>query len=770
MGELTPARSYFPGLGSAVADRTINRKITKAGKTRVETWQDVADRVSHGNALLQLPFGGAEAYFAEFTSMQHHLRQASLLMSGRHLQHGDDTQPSRNLEVFSNCSTAATTFLLFYLLLNGSGVGRAYDDELIVADFNHMPIVVPVIDWGHKDVESGEVKGFLTPKDAEHLYEGRDIVRFVVPDSREGWAQAVEKIEVMAFKRLRDSVLIIDFSKVRPRNAPIKGMQNRPASGPGPLMSAIASIAKLRDAGMAPWRAAIYADHYAAECVLVGGARRAARMSTKSWRDATIFDFIELKRGGFLWSSNNSVTIDEDFRSGVKKVRETLKVKFVNRKFTKTAINRMIKAGDFSKLDWHAYEVLVALAEAAYNDGTGEPGLINQDKLRRNDKGMGENDGYEVPGNEKLQLSEGGVDLMKTLWRMNFSIRYNMITNPCGEIALLLFGGYCVIADVVPFFAANDDDAEDAFRTATRALIRVNTMTSIYKSEVKRTNRIGVGMTGFHEWAYNRFKFAWKDIIDEEKSKEMWQMLSRFKRAVCDEATWYSGQLGVTVPHTNTTMKPAGTTSKLFGLTEGAHLPSMREYLRWVQFRHDDPLVAEYQAKGYPIKHLKTYEGTTIVGFPTRPIICDLDGGDWVTTAAEATPEEQYQFLRLMEKYWIRGVQEDGVTPLTEDTGNQVSYTLKYKPEELTFDRFLDTLIEGQFSVKCCSVMPQGDASAYEYQPEEPVNKAQYEMIRTAIKGAVTEDVGFEHVDCGAGGCPVDFAAQSIREVMEATA
>jgi hypothetical protein len=38
-------------------------------------------------------------------------------------------------------------------------------------------------------------------------------------------------------------------------------------------------------------------------------------------------------------------------------------------------------------------------------------------------------------------------------------------------------------------------------------------------------------------------------------------------------------------------MKPAGTTSKLFGLTEGAHLPSMREYLRWVQFRNGDPLI-----------------------------------------------------------------------------------------------------------------------------------------------------------------------------------
>ena len=62
-----------------------------------------------------------------------------------------------------------------------------------------------------------------------------------------------------------------------------------------------------------------------------------------------------------------------------------------------------------------------------------------------------------------------------------------------------MLGGYCVIADVVPYYAPNADAAEEAFRVATRALIRVNTyMDSLYTREVKRTNRIGVGMTGIH--------------------------------------------------------------------------------------------------------------------------------------------------------------------------------------------------------------------------------------------------------------------------------
>jgi adenosylcobalamin-dependent ribonucleoside-triphosphate reductase len=765
MEQHTNVRKYYMGMGQAVADRTINRKIISknTGKLRNETWADVSKRVALGNSLLDPR--GALFQVSERKSLEHHLRQASTLMSGRHLQHGDETQPTRNLEVFSNCSTSASTFILFYLLLNGSGVGRAYDDAMIKADLNFMPIVVPVVSWDHADVVSGKITGFLTERDAEHLYAGRKITKYQVPDSREGWAKAFEVIERMAFEQRREEVLILDFSIVRPHNSPIMGMQGRPASGPGPLMQAIASVAKIRDAGMAPWKAALYADHYAAECVLVGGARRAARMSTKTWRDLSVLDFIAVKRGGFLWSSNNSVTVDQEFRDAVVHVHKWCKdVSAANLEFT---LNSYVLLGWATGTEVHAYRVLRALTHAAYYDGTGEPAIINQDKLAQNKAGIEKSLDGLFAESAKFKLDPETTALMKALAETVIAMGLVMITNPCGEICLFMLGAYCVIADVVPFHARDDDDAEDAFRATTRALIRTNLMDSLYSREVQRTNRIGVGMTGFHEWVYDRFKFTWHDIVNEQKSMEMWQMVSRFKRAVVDEAFKYASELGVTVPHTNTTFKPAGTTSKLFGLTEGAHLPPMREYLRWVQFRNDDPLVVEYEKKGYPIKRLKTYEGTTIVGFPTRPRICELDGGDWVVTASEATPEEQYEFLRLLEKYWIVGVAEDGVTPL-KDTGNQVSYTLKYDPKLVSYERFLDTLIKGQFNVRCCSVMPQEDKSAYEYLPETAVNKAEYEHIAEAIQAALEEeeeamkeDVGQEHVDCASGACPISFNQNS---------
>lgn len=859
----TPARDYDKGMGEAVANRTVNRKIDRPvdrkevitlprhddtslddqirayaksnnikvasyhvdkGNDRdvvitldvmadieIEKWADVAHRVSFGNAMLDPRTSwdrrkGADAinepspFAVEYSAMHHHLRQASLLMSGRHLQHGDETQITRNMEVFTNCSTSAMTFLAFYLLLNGSGVGRCYDDAMMQVDWRMMPTVVTVIDGFHKDVSTGEIKA-LDERSARHQYAGKTIHFFKVPDSREGWAQAVEIMETMAFAGcFRNDVLIIDFSDVRCRNSPIAGMQDRPASGPGPIMEAINKIARLKDAGMEPWRSAMYADHYAAECVLVGGARRAARMATKIYTDASIFDFINIKRPieylgksveeiielrktnpqAFLWSSNNSVMVDLEFWESVKFVNNAMLAEGLKIQ-DKGAFHKMVGLGVFTEHQIHSWKVFVATCEASYLDGTGEPGFITVERLTWDGTDSEHLLDGEFAESKKYKLTPEAKQLSRVLAQVWSRMKYKVITNPCGEIVLNLLGAYCVIADVVPFHAGLavqppragadvndwirywdevDFDAEDAFRVATRALIRTNLMDSMYGKEVARTNRIGVGMTGIHEYAFSRFGFGWKDLVNEEASIDFWLMLSRFKRAVQQEAREYAKLLGVNVPHTDTTMKPAGTTSKLFGLTEGAHLPSMGEFLRWVQFRNDDPLIKDYEKMGYPIRQLQSYSGTTIVGFPTIPTICTLGMEDKLVCAGDATPEEQYQWLRLLEKYWIVGVEADGVTPL-RDTGNQVSYTLKYKPETVGFPEFMQTLLDGQSSIRCCSVMPQSDTSAYEYLPEQPVTKAEFQRIVNAIQKDeakdIQEDVGMEHVDCASGACPINF-------------
>jgi adenosylcobalamin-dependent ribonucleoside-triphosphate reductase len=778
-------------MGQAVAERTILRPG--------EDWGDVAERVSLGNTLLHDTGARDRAAFRD------HLKTATILMSGRHLQHGDADQPSRNLEVFSNCSTSAASFLLFYLLLNGSGVGRSYDDDMMVVDWDDCPNVRCVLDETHPDFVWGTDE---STKDARHKYaKGENVHWFNVPDSREGWAQAIELMETMAFqKAFRDSILVIDFSGVRAKGSPIAGMQNRPSSGPRPMMDALHKIATLKGARLPRWLQAMYVDHYLAEPVLVGGARRAARMAVKSWRDKSVLDFIRVKRPTeyeglsmdevielragyfargeqppfpFLWSSNNSIGVDKDFWRRLA-----------------------LKPGDQgynSEMTRHAREVHRIASECAYADGTGEPGYLNLDMLTQKDKGQQSLLDGSYVGSTRFQPTDETRILLAALAKRASKKPFWTIVNPCGEIPLAVYGGYCVIADNVPFHADSFEQVLDAGAHSARALIRVNLMDNLYGKETARTNRIGVGQTGVHEFAWKFFKVGFRDLVAPDfegyakatagdacwtdqlgsirtmaaienstpaiRAAAFWEFQGYYARSVMAAAFAYADELGVSHPHTVTTIKPAGTTSKLFGLSEGWHLPAMAFYLRWVQFRSDAPQVAEYKAKGYQTRELQTYQGTTIVGFPTEPTIATLGMGDELVLAGDATPQQQYDWLKLGEFFWIEGgsvaeyLAGEGARPSEDRHGGQISYTLKYKFEDTSYEQFLETLTANQGQVRACSVMPQTDAanSAYEYLPEEPVTKAQYEEITRAISEALAEDIGREHVDCSSGACPIDF-------------
>lgn len=788
-------RPLEPNMGFAIAKRTILRKKVQGNRDKIKTefqmgidptepviddvwenWGDVAERVALGNSLMvpdkieneTNPMYAKYKREAEYEVLRHHIGKGIFPTSGRHLQHGDETIGKRNMEISTNCSTSATTFGLFYLLLNGSGVGRCYDDDMMLVNWDFAPNLMCVLDESHKDFD---FSAHESVRDAKHKYgEGKDVMWFEVPDSREGWAQALEIWESAAFEKVHSNkLLILDFSKVRESGSPIGGMQNRPASGPVPLMNAFQKASTLKGAGMPAWKQAMYIDHYFAECVLVGGARRAARIAVKHWKDPEVFDFIQIKRpieyygknvdevfemrkeyaqnkmfppSSFLWSSNNSVATDKEFW-------DLLAIKKGTEKYMNTDAV-------------HARKVHRMLTACSYGDGTGEPGIVNVDKLVRNDENMSTLTDGNYFGSAKYNMREETQVYMAKLARRAKKKSYNMIVNPCGEIALFLLGGFCVIGDVAPYHADSIEEAEDAIRAATRFLIRVNTLDSVYNVEVKRTNRIGVSLTGMFEFAWKFFNLTFYDLIDEEKSREFWLTLARFNRAVRDEAESYSKLLGVTTPHTQTTVKPSGTISKLFGLCEGWHLPSMKFYLRWVQFRNDDPLIDQYREQGYPVRVLKTYQGTTIVGFPTAPEITKIMPTDQIVTAAEATPEQQYKWLMLGEKYWIRGTDEEG-NPLTTDKGNQISYTLKYDPKTVDYQHFRDMLTDYQSQIRCCSVMPQtsSDDIATEYLPEETITKAKFEEISRKIANEMAEDVDLAHIDCGAGGCPIDFNKES---------
>jgi hypothetical protein len=770
-----PARQLDPGMGIAVGRRTIFRPDD------AECFGRVADRVAAGNmALLGRDLTDAEQQ--EQARLRNAIATGALLTSGRHLQHGDSSQPERNMEVFTNCATAIASFAKFYLLLNGSGVGRSYDDTLSVVNWSNAPTLLlhlspdhpdyphgmdalcglgvdlGLLPWGSTTDDAGVVAAFLADhlvRDLSALPNGTTYHR--IADSREGWAKAVELLEAMTFRREKHATLLLDLSDIRRAGSPILGMQGRPASGPVSLLRAFLNIRRhvIGSADtLEPWEQALRIDHHLSVEVQVGGARRAARMATKSWRDPGILRFIRAKSEGGLWTANHSVMVDVEFW-------------------------QRVHTTDSDPLTVHAQTVFAEATRCAWING--EPGFINGDALEDHRTGTAWDKPVYEDGRDfrssRYQVDEA-AGLLAEASRRAASSRFPVTTNPCGEIALHVTGGYCVIADFAPLLAcpvplgqvapgeAPDDVAalwdarvEDSVRLGVRFLMRANGMDALYGEEVARTNRMGIGPTGLHEWAWLRFGLDFHQLLDEAVSARFWAMLARLSEAAKQEGDAYADELGCVRPTTVTTVKPAGTTSKLFGLTEGAHLPARRQYLRWVQFKgvrddasgewaaESDPLLAEYAARGYPMRTLKTFQGMTVVGFPTVPLLLRLGLGERSVTAGEASPADQYRWLRLLEEHWIGAEQ-----------GNQVSYTLKIFTDRHDLEAFRSIVREQQPLVRCCAVLPSrpDDEMGYEYLPEEEVSEAAFDAIVAGIDaGTAREGVDMVHLECASGICPI---------------
>jgi hypothetical protein len=631
-------------------------------------------------------------------------------------------------------------------------------------------------------------------------------------------------------------------------------------------MKAVNQVASVKGVGMKPWKQALFIDHYIASAIAWGGARRAARMATKNWRDRDVIEFIDIKRGGFLWSANNSILADKEFWEAAREPRPS-----------------------------HGRRVFEAIVGAAYWDASGEPGIINVDMLNLNTNGMDKITGatlinenvytdlhhktkemidnvlahvkqvsypfitnpcfaadtlivtdkgafpikdlvgkevnvwdgtnwrtvnnFRVTGTDqpmlKITLTSGDVlrvtpahtmyladntkltaaDLVPgsvlltaphiaetpftvasvdtdgidaevyccTVYGTHkITTAIGITTGQCGEIVLSNYGGYCVIGDVNLARVTHMKQALDAVSLMSKFLVRVNRMRCEYAAEVERTNRIGVSLTGIHEFAWNLYGLTFWDLIGyydvmgtpaavQHKAHLFWWGLHHMQREAENSATVTADRFGMVSPHTVTTIKPSGTVSKVMNVTEGAHLPALKHYLRWVQFKIGDADIDTLTARGYPFKDIShRYSGHVAIGFPTKQPIVDLMG-DKVVTADETTPEQNFKWLRLLEHFWLG---ENG-------RNNQVSYTLKYDSKTTSYQDFMDMILEWQPQVRCCSVMPQSDwresERIYGYVPEQPITKDEYEAYMAVINPVAKEAYDDEQLMCEGGVCPIEM-------------
>lgn len=146
------------------------------------------------------------------------------------------------------------------------------------------------------------------------------IETFVVPDTREGWAEAVGKLLESYFFKNRPTVSF-NYDQVRPSGSPLKSFGGR-SSGPGPLMVALEFIRTQldnREGELITSRDILDIMNKIGKAVVAGGARRSAQICFGDPDDSdyvTIKDFRRPENAsrldpehGWGWLSNNSVFV-----------------------------------------------------------------------------------------------------------------------------------------------------------------------------------------------------------------------------------------------------------------------------------------------------------------------------------------------------------------------------------------------------------------------------------------------------------------------------
>lgn len=254
-----------------------------------ETWSEAVDRVMYMHyQRYEQRIKEEDRYefnrmFDEATSLY---RAQRVLGAQRALQFGGELMLEKHAR-FYNCSSTYIDRIevfeeIMYLLLCGAGTGYS------VQHVHTKELPIP--------------KGFNNQKELE---------KFIVPDTIEGWAQAAGKLMTAYYMGLPD--IDFDYSQIRPKGAHIRGGFRAP--GPEPLKKAIEKVhsflLKIKGRKLRPFEL-----HYIicifADSVVTGGVRRSAMISIF---DADDIEMASCKTGDWfttmpeLCRSNNSAAI-----------------------------------------------------------------------------------------------------------------------------------------------------------------------------------------------------------------------------------------------------------------------------------------------------------------------------------------------------------------------------------------------------------------------------------------------------------------------------
>ncbi len=498
---------YFKGneLGYFVYLRSYSRWIGEEG--RRETWIETVDRYlsfmkeNIGNKLSS----------KEYSELREAILNHEVMPSMRMMQFAGE--PARRCNVTGyNCSYIAPSKIgdfaeILYLSSKGAGVGYSVESWNI----GKLPQIKP--------------------------QTGKTIANFVVPDSAEGWADALTH----GLKTWFDGKdVVFDYSKVRPAGARLKTMGGK-ASGPEPLRQLL-DFTRNRVMSRQGRRLRNIDAHdiicKIGEAIVSGGVRRSAMISLSDLDDNEVRD----AKSGQFWLTDPQRTL---------------------------ANNSAVYDGKPSNLEF--MEEWYSLMKAK----TGERGIFNRGSLihqlpkRRIDY---------LKNKYKNNPDEGGRDGINRLG-----------VNPCGEI-ILQSKQFCNLSEVI--CRASDTEATLMRKVRLAAILGTyqSTLTNFkylskeWKENCEAERLLGVSLTG--QWDSKAVR---EDVV-----------LKKLKAEAVKVNQKYAKKFGINQSSAVTCVKPSGTVSQTVNCASGMHPRHSPYYIRRIRISATDSLFKMLHDQGVP--------------------------------------------------------------------------------------------------------------------------------------------------------------------------
>lgn len=147
-----------------------------------------------------------------------------------------------------------------------------------------------------------------------------DVETFVVPDSREGWAESL-RLLINSYLR-HNAPVSFDYSLIRPKGAPLKAFGGL-ASGPEPLVmlhDRLEVIFEKRIGKTLDSETIVDIFNMIGACVIAGSTRRSAEIMLGDYGDTAFLDLknssvypernsYDPENPGWAWASNNSINV-----------------------------------------------------------------------------------------------------------------------------------------------------------------------------------------------------------------------------------------------------------------------------------------------------------------------------------------------------------------------------------------------------------------------------------------------------------------------------